>query len=806
MSNRSNHPSGSGASRSLRDPADDGFPGFEEDPLVELARIVSEGNARYRQPLASGAAAGPDGRRPAGDPYPDDPIATEGAADAAAGYVDATRADEWSDTWQEHDPVGGVDRGEAAVDAAYDADAPHDPYVEAREPYADDPYRQPDVPFEDEERWLEETEADTGEPASAGLDRPVAPTAAEALIDHEAWARELEDGLARDLGLSLGRHEDERAFAPAVRPAEEPDAYSDEIHMAGAYEQALRDAVARGGAEPARAAAQYDAGVDADPAAYRQPDYGPDDVDDLEAGPARSDRSLSADLAASLETELLAAADPRASAAWPQGAAWEEPETWPRDGRRDMREKEDGGDDDFLLEATQPAASARLSAAGHQWAAAPIGGAERYDDAAEFEAPPPPGGYDLDAVARAMRESHPHLGGHGVLPPHPEAELQAAPAPARSRRGLYAAAAVMSLVVIGGSAFALLDLGGDAPDGPPAIITASDDPMKIYPDSGDPSPGGASKLIYDRVGGGTSAGEERLVLQDENPPATLPPAPAVEPGGESGSVVPAAPRRVRTVVVRPDGTIISAGEEAETAPERPSTAAPAIAQTPEPASGPASDPVSGPVSGQLEAPRTVTTATVPAPSAPVAPDAPAGAASTTAATADAGPATDAGAAAPANVPRIKPEDIDTLARAATPPPAASAPQPVRTAAATPLDLTQQQSAPAQPAAAVATAPPAAPASAPAAASASTSGSIPAGAFIVQVSSQRTQEQAQAAFNDLQRRYGSVLGGVAPVIERADLGDRGTFYRVRIPAGSRDEAVALCDRLKAAGGDCFVRRN
>ena len=92
------------------------------------------------------------------------------------------------------------------------------------------------------------------------------------------------------------------------------------------------------------------------------------------------------------------------------------------------------------------------------------------------------------------------------------------------------------------------------------------------------------------------------------------------------------------------------------------------------------------------------------------------------------------------------------------------------------------------------------------ASAPATGTIPAGTYIVQVSSQRTQEQAQAAFGDLQRRYGAVLGGVSPVIERADLGDRGTFYRVRIPTSSRDDAISLCERLKAAGGDCFVRRN
>jgi cell division septation protein DedD len=164
------------------------------------------------------------------------------------------------------------------------------------------------------------------------------------------------------------------------------------------------------------------------------------------------------------------------------------------------------------------------------------------------------------------------------------------------------------------------------------------------------------------------------------------------------------------------------------------------------------------------------------------------------------PATDttgqAGTAAtggdPTNVPRIKPEDIQSLARSATPPPTATQQPAASRQPAAPLDLTARagQQAPAQA--------PRQPASA--------GGAIPAGAYVVQVSSQRTEEQAQAAFNDLQRRFGSVLGGVSPVIQRADLGDRGTFFRVRIPTASRDDAISLCERLKTAGGDCFVRRN
>jgi hypothetical protein len=76
---------------------------------------------------------------------------------------------------------------------------------------------------------------------------------------------------------------------------------------------------------------------------------------------------------------------------------------------------------------------------------------------------------------------------------------------------------------------------------------------------------------------------------------------------------------------------------------------------------------------------------------------------------------------------------------------------------------------------------------------------------MQIASQPTAEGAQSAYQDLARRYGSVLEGRGVNIVRADIEGRGTYYRVRIPASGRDEAIQLCTRFKAAGGSCFVSR-
>lgn len=89
---------------------------------------------------------------------------------------------------------------------------------------------------------------------------------------------------------------------------------------------------------------------------------------------------------------------------------------------------------------------------------------------------------------------------------------------------------------------------------------------------------------------------------------------------------------------------------------------------------------------------------------------------------------------------------------------------------------------------------------------STSNSVPSGAYVVQVTSQRSESDAQASYRSLQQQFPSVLGNRQPVIRRADLGERGTYYRAQIPFGSQSEANEFCSSLKSAGGQCVVQRN
>jgi hypothetical protein len=82
-----------------------------------------------------------------------------------------------------------------------------------------------------------------------------------------------------------------------------------------------------------------------------------------------------------------------------------------------------------------------------------------------------------------------------------------------------------------------------------------------------------------------------------------------------------------------------------------------------------------------------------------------------------------------------------------------------------------------------------------------------GSYVVQVSSQRNEADAQASYKALQGKFPSVLGSRPPLIKRADLGDKGVYYRAMVgPFASSEEAAQVCGNLKTAGGQCVVQKN
>jgi hypothetical protein len=79
-----------------------------------------------------------------------------------------------------------------------------------------------------------------------------------------------------------------------------------------------------------------------------------------------------------------------------------------------------------------------------------------------------------------------------------------------------------------------------------------------------------------------------------------------------------------------------------------------------------------------------------------------------------------------------------------------------------------------------------------------------GTFLVSVTSQDSEAAARESFRAVQGKYASVLGSRSPVIRQVNLADGKTKYRAMVgPYRTRQEAVAFCTELKAAGGQCFI---
>jgi hypothetical protein len=83
---------------------------------------------------------------------------------------------------------------------------------------------------------------------------------------------------------------------------------------------------------------------------------------------------------------------------------------------------------------------------------------------------------------------------------------------------------------------------------------------------------------------------------------------------------------------------------------------------------------------------------------------------------------------------------------------------------------------------------------------------PEAAWGVQLIGSPLEANALASFQQLQRKYKSILGDRQPLVIRSKVGTSGFWYRVRLAVDSRREAEKLCSSLRAVGGSCLVQRN
>ena len=186
----------------------------------------------------------------------------------------------------------------------------------------------------------------------------------------------------------------------------------------------------------------------------------------------------------------------------------------------------------------------------------------------------PHGTYADPGVAQAAAESAPYLQDEDY-PTFDTEEYDVEPVARKSRKGLVAALAAVGVIVVGGLAVWAFGLGGDGGETETPVLAANTDPVKEAPED----PGGKvipnqNKTVYNRIDGTeTDEAPSELMPATEEPLALTPDgqAPRVislsggeanvaqSNGAETGGAV--APKKVRTVIVRPDGTIVSSNDE-----------------------------------------------------------------------------------------------------------------------------------------------------------------------------------------------------------------------------------------------------
>ncbi len=79
---------------------------------------------------------------------------------------------------------------------------------------------------------------------------------------------------------------------------------------------------------------------------------------------------------------------------------------------------------------------------------------------------------------------------------------------------------------------------------------------------------------------------------------------------------------------------------------------------------------------------------------------------------------------------------------------------------------------------------------------------------VQLAGNFSKARALATFGRARGTYNAVIGDVSPMIIGTRLRTRGTraFYRVRVPAPTREAANTLCSRIRSLKGACLVLRS
>jgi cell division protein FtsN len=85
-------------------------------------------------------------------------------------------------------------------------------------------------------------------------------------------------------------------------------------------------------------------------------------------------------------------------------------------------------------------------------------------------------------------------------------------------------------------------------------------------------------------------------------------------------------------------------------------------------------------------------------------------------------------------------------------------------------------------------------------------STASGGYALQVGAYKSEAEAMTAWITYRAKHAVLLAGFSPDVQKADLGPKGVWYRLRVtPFADKTAATALCERLKAESGACFLAR-
>lgn len=80
-----------------------------------------------------------------------------------------------------------------------------------------------------------------------------------------------------------------------------------------------------------------------------------------------------------------------------------------------------------------------------------------------------------------------------------------------------------------------------------------------------------------------------------------------------------------------------------------------------------------------------------------------------------------------------------------------------------------------------------------------------GSAVLQIGAYKSQAEADAAWKAYKAKHPAVAG-YSEDVRQADLGAKGTWYRLRIAGfADKDAATSTCAKLKAEGGDCMLAK-